>query len=137
MLTHDLKFSVPETGRCLTIAPCGRTELWGVCCHCPQTHTLSSQACPYTKGICHLVKILGNYVITLLFVFFFLSFFKNYLFLFYLWECFASMYFCAPHACSTHGDQKRASWPLDPELTDGCDQLLYGCWEPNPDPLQK
>ena len=43
------------------------------------------------------------------------------------------MYVCVTCVCSVHRGQKKAHRI---GITDGC-ELLYGCWEPNPGPLQE
>lgn len=51
---------------------------------------------------------------------------------FYVSECFAYVYVCAPSACLVPTDVQKAN----EMVKDGC-ELLCRCQEPNPGPLQK
>lgn len=52
---------------------------------------------------------------------------KIILFLFRAYGCFASVYVCATHFCSSCGSQKRAVEPMKLELQTGCEVVL-GTW---------
>lgn len=49
---------------------------------------------------------------------------KIILFLFRAYGCFASVYVCATHSCSSCSSQKRAMDPMKLELQSGCEVVL-------------
>ena len=60
------------------------------------------------------------------------TFWGFYLFLFYVYECFPYMMnVSATHACSTCGDQERASAPLELELRPVVSCHMGATWEVN------
>lgn len=58
-----------------------------------------------------------------------------YLFLFYVFKCFACMYISTPYVCSAPRDQKKVSDPLELELGMAV-SCHVGTWETNLGPLQ-
>lgn len=63
------------------------------------------------------------------------TFLDKYLFLFYVFGCFAGRCNLCIMKCNTHRDQEGAPDSLERALTDGCEQPS-GLWEPNPRSLR-
>jgi hypothetical protein len=61
---------------------------------------------------------------------------RTFMYLFNVQDCFCVHVCISPCEPSAYGGQKRMSDPLELELQGGC-KLPFGCWGPNPCPVEK